>query len=340
MVHRCTTSTSDIMNANAKIVETLYSAVLKIKTTLGTMDLDATTESLQHQQSEIRGNRITTVILSSGKKFMWRRNSSLSKKKDKKIEHLRQGLKIQKSVIKDEQKIADELANFYEEHFSAPQPNLNNPVHVECLEAFERIKLTPNLPLAQIKFEEVQLQWKKFASKKSLDSVDNLAFLLQQLPPQYFCTITALFNKCVKQGEFFESGKIAKDDSTKLALIAKYLDGEASEWYLSNMDDLDTWSKFCIEIAKTYSSPAAKQLAAQQLQSRRQGLQESVMHYYNDILQLCETMDSQMTDQSKLIYLLQGLKLSLHKEVARQEPKTPLEFIQVAQKEERLDQSY
>ncbi|CAF4065388.1 unnamed protein product, partial [Didymodactylos carnosus] len=42
-----------------------------------------------------------------------------------------------------------------------------------------------------------------------------------------------------------------------------------------------------------------------------------------------ETMDSQMTDQSKLIYLLQGLKLSLHKEVARQEPKTPLEFIQV-----------
>ncbi|CAF1578496.1 unnamed protein product, partial [Didymodactylos carnosus] len=107
------------------------------------------------------------------------------------------------------------------------------------------------------------------------------------------------------------------DDSTKLALIAKYLDGEASEWYLSNMDDLDTWSKFCIEIAKTYSSPAAKQLAAQQLQSRRQGLQESVMHYYNDILQLCETMDSQMTDQSKLIYLLQGLKLSLHKEVAR-----------------------
>ncbi|CAF1157109.1 unnamed protein product, partial [Didymodactylos carnosus] len=56
-------------------------------------------------------------------------------------------------------------------------------------------------------------------------------------------------------------------------------DGEASEWYLSNMDDLDTWSKFCTEIAKTYSSPAAKQLAAQQLQSRRQGLQESVMHY-------------------------------------------------------------
>ncbi|CAF4035494.1 unnamed protein product, partial [Didymodactylos carnosus] len=91
---------------------------------------------------------------------------------------------------------------------------------------------------------------------------------------------------------------------------------------------------------KTYSSPAAKQLAAQQLQSRRQGLQESVMHYYNEILQLCETMDSQMTDQSKLIYLLQGLKLSLQKEVARQEPKTPLEFIQVAQKEERLDQSY
>ncbi|CAF1299626.1 unnamed protein product, partial [Didymodactylos carnosus] len=122
------------------------------------------------------------------------------------------------------------------------------------------------------------------------------------------------------------------DDSTKLALIANYLGGEASEWYLSNMDNLDTWSKFCIEIAKTYSSPAAKQLAARQLQSPRQGLQESVMHYYNDILQLCETMDSQMTDQSKLIYLLQGLKLSLHKEAARQEPKTPLEFIQVAQK--------
>ncbi|CAF1612929.1 unnamed protein product [Didymodactylos carnosus] len=102
--------------------------------------------------------------------------------------------------------------------------------------------------------------------------------------------------------------KLAKlDDSTNLALIANYLGGEA-------------------EIAKTYSSPAAQQLAAQQLQNRKQGLQESVMHYYNDIHELCEAMDNQMTDQSKLIYLSQGLKLSLHKEVA--------------QKEERLDQSY
>ncbi|CAF1300567.1 unnamed protein product [Didymodactylos carnosus] len=53
---------------------------------------------------------------------------------------------------------------------------------------------------------------------------------------------------------------------------------------------------------------------------------------------LCETRDSNTSHGSKLIYLIKGLRLSLHKEIARTEPKTPLEFIDVAQKEERFDQ--
>ncbi|CAF1322659.1 unnamed protein product [Didymodactylos carnosus] len=49
-------------------------------------------------------------------------------------------------------------------------------------------------------------------------------------------------------------------------------------------------------------------------------------------------MGSNTSHGSKLIYLMKCLKLLLYKGVARTESKTPLEFIDVAQKEERLDQ--
>jgi hypothetical protein len=120
------------------------------------------------------------------------------------------GLTTSNGILKDNQQIADQLANYYEKHFCDPIHDNNNLFHLECLEAYEKIKNTPNISLCQIKMEEVILQWKKFASKKSLDSLDNSAFLLKQLPAEYMNTITVLFNKCAESGDFFETGKIAK----------------------------------------------------------------------------------------------------------------------------------
>jgi len=120
------------------------------------------------------------------------------------------GLKTPKGVVKNKQEIADQLADFYEKHFAEPIFDSKNHFHLECLKAYERIKQAPKLSLEQIKIDEVILQWKKFAPKKSLDSVENSAFLLKQLPPDYLGTITVLFNRCAIEGQFFEGAKVAK----------------------------------------------------------------------------------------------------------------------------------
>ncbi|CAF1543698.1 unnamed protein product [Didymodactylos carnosus] len=91
---------------------------------------------------------------------------------------------------------------------------------------------------------------------------------------------------------------------------------------------------------KTHSPPLVKEQAAKQLRNRQQGVEEAVIHYYNGIMDLCQTIDSGTTNETKLNYLMQGLKISLRKDCARQQPKNPLEFIKVAQKEECLDQAY
>ena len=72
---------------------------------------------------------------------------------------------------------------------------------------------------------------------------------------------------------------------------------------------------------------------------RNQGFDETVMHYYNELMELFDVMDNDMNDLLKVSYLKHGLKLSLKKEVSRKNPQTPAEFIKAAQEEETLDHS-
>ena len=55
------------------------------------------------------------------------------------------------------------------------------------------------------------MQQKKFAPKRSLHRVENSASLLKQLPSPYLGTITVLFNRYAREGQFFKGAKIAKD---------------------------------------------------------------------------------------------------------------------------------
>jgi hypothetical protein len=87
---------------------------------------------------------------------------------------------------------------------------MNNPFHRECLSIFNKIASTPNLPLDKISITEVINAWKKFAPKKSTDSVETSAFLLKKLPDEYINIITVLFNRCSEKREFFLAAKHAK----------------------------------------------------------------------------------------------------------------------------------
>lgn len=110
----------------------------------------------------------------------------------------------------DARKIVDILADHYEKHFESPAFDESNVFHKEAISAYMNLDYTPNIPLQQIKREEVEQEWKKFRPKKSLDSAGTSAFLLKKLPNEYLTTITVLFNKCAMGGDFFSKGKIAK----------------------------------------------------------------------------------------------------------------------------------
>ncbi|CAF3241985.1 unnamed protein product [Rotaria socialis] len=120
------------------------------------------------------------------------------------------GLKTPQGIERDHQKICDNLADYYEKHFSESIYNINNAHHTKCREAYTQISYTPNIPLQKIKIEDVIKQWKKFKPKKSMDSVNTSAFLLKNLPTEYFQVITVLFNKCPENGTFFERAKHAR----------------------------------------------------------------------------------------------------------------------------------
>jgi len=121
------------------------------------------------------------------------------------------GLKSNNNVIlRDSQKIVDQLADFFENHFSKPTHDANNEQHIEYLKIYQKIANEPKLSIETIEIKEVFKQWRKMSAKKSTDIFGISAFVLKCLPVEYMNVITILFNKCASRGVFPEAGKIAK----------------------------------------------------------------------------------------------------------------------------------
>jgi hypothetical protein len=128
-------------------------------------------------------------------------------------------------------------------------------------------------------------------------------------------------------------------DQQKLMLIQTFLVDDARQWYINNLSSIATWSMFVEQIQKAFSSPIHQKLALKQVGSRIQGMDESVLHYYNEMMELFKTIEATMDDGLKVAYLKAGLKASLLKEVLRENPQNPKQFLEVAQAEEKLEAS-
>ena len=128
-------------------------------------------------------------------------------------------------------------------------------------------------------------------------------------------------------------------NAQKLLMVPSVLLDDARQWYVNNLATIIDWTTFTREIQHAFSSPVHRNLAIKQIGNRVQGLEETVLHYYHEMMELCDMIDNEMKDELKVGYLLAGIKLSLQKEVMRRSPKNPNEFLSVAQAEEKLDLS-
>ena len=129
------------------------------------------------------------------------------------------------------------------------------------------------------------------------------------------------------------------DDDQKRMVIQTFLIEDARKWFINNMSDMLDWPTFTLRIQKAFSSAWLQEMAIKKVGTRQQAATETVLHYHNDMMELFDMIDVNMTDQLKVIYLKTGLKISLKKEVSRRNPKTVVEFLEIAQAEEQLDYS-
>jgi hypothetical protein len=136
-----------------------------------------------------------------------------------------------------------------------------------------------------------------------------------------------------------ELNMVKLGDEQKLSIIQTFLVDDARRWFINNLSTIPDWSTFSIKIQKTFSSPFHQELALKRIGNRQQGLNETVLHYYNDMIELCDMIDIKMSDEYKIAYLKAGLKISLKREVMRTAPKTAAEFLETAQGEEKLESS-
>jgi hypothetical protein len=110
-----------------------------------------------------------------------------------------------------------------------------------------------------------------------------------------------------------ELNSLKLTDQQKLSRIQTLLIDDARRWFMNNMSSMTDWHTFAIQIQKTFSSPLHQELPLRKVGTRQQGLDETVLHYYNDMIELFDMIDIKMSDQYKVAYLKAGLRPSLKK---------------------------
>ena len=136
-----------------------------------------------------------------------------------------------------------------------------------------------------------------------------------------------------------ELNMVKLSDDQKRMVIQTFLLDDARKWFINNMNDMPDWPSFIQQIQRAFSSAWLQEVAIKKVGTRQQGMNETVLHYHNEMMELFDMIDINMDDHLKVIYLKTGLKLSLKKEVLRRNPKSAAEFLALAQAEEQLDSS-
>ncbi|CAF3359308.1 unnamed protein product [Rotaria socialis] len=122
------------------------------------------------------------------------------------------------------------------------------------------------------------------------------------------------------------------NDEQKLQYITVHLQDDAHRWWARVSGTITTWSSFIEAVTKAFGSTKAQQLAFEQLKCYKQTVNQSVIQYYDKIMELCKKVDLAMPDSLKLKYLMAGIRDSLKLHVALQDPKTTEIFLSMARK--------
>lgn len=98
------------------------------------------------------------------------------------------------------------------------------------------------------------------------------------------------------------------DDADKLANIVLFLSNAALTWFENHEGTLNSWPRLVEDIKKRFGDSMAKKKRAEHtLLQRAQLAGESCTTYIEEVLKLCRTVDSAMSEEDKVGHLLKGI---------------------------------
>lgn len=119
------------------------------------------------------------------------------------------------------------------------------------------------------------------------------------------------------------------EDATKIKKIIGYLDKYALNWWITHdfsSGDM-TWDDIKQSFIKTFDPISTNKWALQnQLLNRKLGINESIITYIQEKLQMCSLLESNMSEESKMGYILLGLPPYYVQMISMLEPKDSLEL--------------
>lgn len=146
--------------------------------------------------------------------------------------------------------------------------------------------------------------------------------------------ITHFINSIEQIGRFTET-----NDSILHSLATIKLGGAAYNWYENNKPDLGSWSSLKTQLLERFKPSLS--MAKTHLKERKQQPGESLLSYYDEVVDLCHQVDSDMPLHMIVDYLQDGLRDELKVHVKRHmktltvDP-TPAIFLKIARIEDEL----
>lgn len=122
----------------------------------------------------------------------------------------------------------------------------------------------------------------------------------------------------------------AWDEKDKIKHLPCYLNDTAIKFfntYQKRITETTTWEQVKQALTKAFEGLARSEMSIFNLSQRSQGTTESIEDYYFSILELCDIVDRNMTENVKTKHLLRGLRPNLLERVMPMDPKNPEELL-------------